>query len=154
MKKAWLGLLLALVVVSVYQQDSARFASYFATPVTASASTSTKQAASTTAQGGYQEHHHQRQITDTGQVIKLLKDDNKGSRHQRFVLRLSNGQTLLVAHNIDLAPYLTQLKVGDTVVFSGEYIWNDKGGVLHWTHHDPKGRHPGGWLKHHGQLYQ
>lgn len=154
MKKAWLGLLLALVVVSVYQQDPARFASYFATPVTASASTSTKQAASTTAQGGYQEHHHQRQITDTGRVIKLLKDDNKGSCHQRFVLRLSNGQTLLVAHNIDLAPYLTQLKVGDTVVFSGEYIWNDKGGVLHWTHHDPKGKHAGGWLKHNGQLYQ
>lgn len=154
MKKSWLGLLLALVVAGVYQQNSGIFESYFNAPVTAATSTSTKQAAGTESFGGYQERHHQRQISDSGQVIKLLKDDNKGSRHQRFLLRLSNGQTLLVAHNIDLAPYLTQLKVGDTVSFAGEYIWNDKGGVLHWTHHDPKGRHPGGWLKHNGQLYQ
>ena len=154
MKKSWLGLLLALVVAGIYQQNPGIFESYFNAPVTVPASTSTKQAASAGFHGGYQERHHQRQISDSGQVIKLLKDDNKGSRHQRFLLRLSNGQTLLVAHNIDLAPYLRQLKVGDTVMFAGEYIWNDKGGVLHWTHHDPKGRHAGGWLKHNGQLYQ
>lgn len=150
MKKAWLGLLLALALVGVYQQYPAKFEAYFTEPMSSVASSQTRAQVST----GYQERHHQRQITDSGQVIKLLKDDNKGSRHQRFLLRLSNGQTLLVAHNIDLAPYLTQLKVGDTVSFAGEYIWNDKGGVLHWTHHDPKGRHPGGWLKHNGQLYQ
>lgn len=102
----------------------------------------------------YNQRHHQQQITDSGRVIRLLADDNKGSRHQRFILRLANNQTLLVAHNIDLAPYLYGLKVGDTVSFSGEYIWNNKGGILHWTHHDPKGRHPGGWLKYNGELYQ
>lgn len=150
MKKISIWLLLAAAMFGIYQQDPTRFAGYFEEPVSQT-TTKSEQAA---ANGGYQERHHRRQISDSGQVIKLLKDDNKGSRHQRFLLRLSNGQTLLVAHNIDLAPYLTQLKVGDTVSFTGEYIWNDKGGVLHWTHHDPKGRHPGGWLQHHGQLFQ
>lgn len=93
-------------------------------------------------------------VQGQGEVIKLLADDNKGSRHQRFLLRLASGRTLLVAHNIDLAPRINQLQKGDLVAFQGEYEWNPKGGVLHWTHHDPAGRHPGGWLELHGRRYQ
>lgn len=76
------------------------------------------------------------------------------SRHQRFILTLSSGQTLLVAHNIDLAPRLASLKSGDSVAFNGVYEWNAKGGVIHWTHRDRSGRHQAGWLKHAGQTYQ
>jgi Protein of unknown function (DUF3465) len=94
------------------------------------------------------------QVEGEGVVSKLLKDDNDGSRHQRFILTLSSGRTLLVAHNIDLAPRLDALREGDTVRFFGEYEWNTKGGVLHWTHHDPNGRHVGGWLEHQGRRYE
>ncbi len=72
----------------------------------------------------------------------------------RFVLMLSSGQTLIVAHNIDLAPRIRGLSREDTVAFYGEYEWNAKGGVIHWTHKDPSGRHVGGWLKHNGNIFQ
>lgn len=93
-------------------------------------------------------------VEGRGTVEKLLGDDSLGDRHQRFILRLASGQTVLVAHNIDLAPRLEPLAVGDTVQFRGEYEWNDKGGIVHWTHHDPQGQHPGGWLKHDGRTFQ
>lgn len=94
------------------------------------------------------------QVEGSGKVIAVLRDDNEGSRHQKFLLELSNGQTLLVAHNIDLAPRIDALNKGDTVQFYGEYEYSDKGGVMHWTHHDPNGRHTDGWLKHNGKTYQ
>lgn len=94
------------------------------------------------------------QLQGQGVVTKVLSDDNNGSRHQRFILKLQSGQTLLIAHNIDLAPRIGSLQVGDTVSFNGEYEWNSKGGVIHWTHHDPGGRHAAGWLRHDGRIYQ
>ncbi|MDF2181085.1 DUF3465 domain-containing protein [Neptuniibacter sp. CAU 1671] len=94
------------------------------------------------------------QLRGEGRVTRLLPDDTDGSRHQKFILQLTSGQTLLVSHNIDLAPRIPDLSPGDTVEFYGEYEWNAKGGVIHWTHHDPGNRHPDGWLKHRGTLYQ
>ena len=46
------------------------------------------------------------------------------------------------------------MTVGDTVQFYGEYEWNKKGGVMHWTHKDPRNRHTHGWLKHNGRVYE
>lgn len=94
------------------------------------------------------------QIQGAGVVSRVLPDDNDGSRHQRFILHLQSGQTLLVAHNIDLAPRIDNLKEGDTVEYNGEYEWNPQGGVVHWTHRDPSGRHVAGWLKHDGRVFQ
>ena len=94
------------------------------------------------------------QVSGSGSVSRVLSDDNKGSRHQRFILRLASGKTILIAHNIDLAPRINSLEKGDLVEFFGEYEWNSKGGVIHWTHHDPSGRHVGGWLKHNGRKYE
>jgi hypothetical protein len=94
------------------------------------------------------------QVSLTAQVSKILKDDLEGSRHQRFLIKLSGGETILIAHNIDLAPRINDLKKGDIVSINGEYEWNKKGGVIHWTHHDPAKRHIDGWIEHNGQLYQ
>lgn len=84
----------------------------------------------------------------------ILADDLYGSRHQRFIIELVSGQTLLIAHNIDLAPRINTLFVGDRVKFLGEYAWNDKGGVIHWTHYDPAGGHEDGWILHENIIYQ
>lgn len=94
------------------------------------------------------------QVAGQGRVVKVLRDDDNGSRHQRFIVQLDSGRTVLVAHNIDLAPRIDALRTGDTIAFFGEYEWNPKGGVVHWTHRDPQGRHSAGWVKHEGQTYQ
>lgn len=93
-------------------------------------------------------------VSQSGTVTKVLADDLEGDRHQRFVLKLSNAQTVLVAHNIDLAPRLAAIAVGKTVAFKGIYEWNAEGGVVHWTHHDPAGSHTPGWLWMDGQRVQ
>jgi hypothetical protein len=75
----------------------------------------------------------------------LLTDDNDGSRHQRIVLQLRNRATLLIAHNIDLAERVPA-GMGDRIKFRGMYEWNELGGLVHWTHHDPHGIEDGGWI--------
>jgi hypothetical protein len=87
-----------------------------------------------------------------GRVSRLLPDDTKGSRHQRFLVRVAHGPTILVAHDTDLAPSVP-VEPGDSVGLRGEYIWNDKGGIIHWTHHDPAGRHESGWIEYRGRRY-
>lgn len=89
-------------------------------------------------------------------VAKLLPDDNDGSRHQRFLLAIdyepSPTDSVLVAHNIDLAPRVP-VEEGSIIRVFGQYEWNDRGGVLHWTHHDPRGRHAEGWIELDGVRY-
>lgn len=94
------------------------------------------------------------QVQGSGTVTRVLSDDNDGSRHQRFIIELDSGQTLLVAHNIDLAPRVNGLGRGDTVSFFGEYEWNDRGGLIHWTHHDPGAQHVDGWIDYNGKRYK
>ena len=93
------------------------------------------------------------QVKGVGIVVRILDDDNNGSRHQRFILKLTSGQTVLIAHNIDLAPRINSISNGDSIQFYGEYEWNSKGGVVHWTHRDQKGYHVDGWLQHKGKKY-
>jgi hypothetical protein len=91
----------------------------------------------------FAEHRSGIEVTGQGTVTRILSDDRNGSPHQRFILTLPSGQTLLVAHNLDLAERIPSLQKGDRVRFKGEYEWNPQGGVIHWTHDDPRGRHHG-----------
>ncbi|GJM26765.1 MAG: hypothetical protein DHS20C16_31800 [Phycisphaerae bacterium] len=92
-------------------------------------------------------------IQTAATVTKTLPDDDEGSRHQRFIVKLNSGKTLLIAHNIDLAKRVP-VDEGDSVRFRGQFETNERGGVIHWTHHDPAGRRPGGWIEHDGRQYK
>jgi hypothetical protein len=150
---AALALLLALAIwQGLEERSGAAPRAPGARPDTASASLASDAARILAA--AYREGRSDVQVQGTGRVVKVLADDTRGSRHQRFILELTSGQTVLVAHNIDLAPRIDGLARGDVVGFHGEYEWNDRGGVLHWTHHDPRGAHIGGWLEHRGRRYE
>jgi hypothetical protein len=92
-------------------------------------------------------------IEGTGFVRRLLSDDNDGSRHQRFILDMRDGQTLLIAHNIDLARRVP-VGLGDRVRFRGMYEWNELGGLIHWTHLDPHGVEDGGYIRYRTKTYE
>ncbi|MDR1734996.1 MAG: DUF3465 domain-containing protein [Oscillospiraceae bacterium] len=94
------------------------------------------------------------QVAGYGTVQRILADDNDGARHQRFILEMSDGHTLLVAHNIDQAPRLAGLAVGDTVAFYGEYYYDAQGGGVHWTHRSDTASHVGGYLEWDGKRYE
>ncbi len=93
------------------------------------------------------------QVKQVGTIISILSDDTVGDCHQRIIVQLLNMQTLLIAHNIDIALRIPNPVKGKKLKFHGEYEWNSKGGVIHWTHKDPNGIHINGWLEYEGLIY-
>jgi hypothetical protein len=102
----------------------------------------------------YRNRERRVEVCGRGVVARVLREDDEGSRHQRFVVRLPSGQTVLIAYNIDIAPRIEDLRPNSTIEFAGEYEWNAQGGIVHWTHHDPSGRHAPGWIRYGGRAYQ
>lgn len=97
--------------------------------------------------------HEASLITVEGEVVRLLADDQAGSRHQRFVIRLNCGRSLLISHNLDLSQRVP-VEVGDRVLVRGDFEWSAQGGTIHWTHLDPRNNREGGWIVHGDRRYQ
>ncbi|HET6578758.1 MAG TPA: DUF3465 domain-containing protein [Gemmatimonadales bacterium] len=110
-------------------------------------------ATGTTVAEAFRAHRSNVQVEAEGRVTRVLPDDREGSPHERFIVRVEGGMTVLVAHNLELAPR-APVMVGDSITVRGEYEWNDRGGLIHWTHRDPAGQHEAGWIRHGGRLYQ
>ena len=88
-----------------------------------------------------------------GRIVRILTDDIVGDKHQRFIIERQTGGTVLVVHNIDIAPRVEGLYEGAPVTVYGEFEWNDLGGLVHWTHRDPFGEHEEGWIEFKGVKY-
>lgn len=149
-------LVIVLVAVSVYEavQKEKGSGSNYSSSSKGTVASGNKSKGSGSLRAAFNNRQSDVQIQGSGIVVKSLPDDLEGSRHQKFILKDNSGQTVLFAHNIDLAPKIEGLRKGDRVDYYGEYEWNDRGGVIHWTHGDPRGRHASGWLKHKGKTYQ
>jgi hypothetical protein len=106
------------------------------------------------AREAFEQRARGRMLLVEGRVTRILSDDRDGSPHQRFIIVTNDGQSLLVAHNLDLAPRLDGLEPGHQVSVYGEYEWNEQGGVMHWTHDDPRGAHAAGYIDWQGRRYQ
>ena len=106
-----------------------------------------------TAPAIYGKAHSGTWIEGSGIVTRLISDDRDGARHQRFILDMRNGQTILVTHNIDLARRIP-LGLGDRIRFRGMYEWNEQGGLVHWTHRDPLGKEDGGFIRFRDRVYE
>ena len=103
----------------------------------------------------FQNHRSQVEVTADATVVQVLPDRTGSSgAHEQFIVRLTSGDlTLLVEHNLSIAPR-APVAVGDHVIVHGEYIWNAQGGLIHFTHHDPEGRHEGGFIQDNGTVYE
>jgi uncharacterized protein DUF3465 len=73
--------------------------------------------------------------------------------HEQFDARAGDGSTFRVVDNVSIAPRVP-VHPGDHVSVKGELI-QPRGGppIVHWTHHDPRGRHAGGYVELNGQVY-
>jgi hypothetical protein len=85
-------------------------------------------------------------------VVKLLPDDRNGLEHEKWVVRLSNGQTMQAVYNLDMCEYVP-LKVGDVVSMGGQFLWTNEGPMLHWLHFDPRQNRPDGYVELNGKVY-
>jgi hypothetical protein len=147
-------LLVAVILIAGYEYFNIQHNSTLNGVQVPSASVQSTDNSDAVIANAFSSHESDLQVSGQGVVIKLLPDDSSGSRHQKFMIKLASGQTLLVAHNIDLAPRVASIREGDSIQFNGEYEWNEKGGILHWTHRDPNRSHVAGWLEYQGQRYQ
>jgi hypothetical protein len=102
----------------------------------------------------YAQHLSNIEVTAQGSVTRLLADETgPAGTHQRFIVRMSGStQTLLVDNNVNIGKRVP-LAVGDDVVLHGEYVWNEQGGLVHFTHHDPAHTHEDGWIEVRGVRY-
>ena len=103
----------------------------------------------------YAEKRSTVEVTAQGAVTRVLEDDSGPSgMHQRFIIRLAGStQTVLVENNVTIGQRAPILQ-GSDVSVHGEYVWNDQGGLIHFTHHDPAHTHEGGWIELSGIRYQ
>lgn len=75
------------------------------------------------------------------------------AEHEAFYVRSEAGPVEVV-DNVKIAPRVP-VRSGDRVEIAGlmEHDADKRLPVVHWTHHDPSGRRPGGFIRYGGRIY-
>jgi hypothetical protein len=95
------------------------------------------------------------EVIGRGSVLTVLGTSSGPSGpHEGFLLRLDGGCDLIlrIEDNTGLTGPIP-VHAGETVTVKGEYETDATGGVIHWTHRDPRGRHIGGYIVAAGKTY-
>ncbi|MBD5654093.1 MAG: DUF3465 domain-containing protein [Candidatus Eremiobacteraeota bacterium] len=98
------------------------------------------------------------EVTASGTIARVLGTrPGRISAHEGFLLHLrgaaGRGLTVRVEDNVDFTGAIP-LQPGADVVARGEYVYDSRGGIVHYTHRDPRGRHAAGYVETGGKLYQ
>ncbi len=96
------------------------------------------------------------EVLAQGKIVAILGTMlGPSGHHAGFLLQLTGDCDLLVRveTNVDLTGPVP-LKAGENAIVKGEYEYTALGGVIHWTHHDPGGRHVDGYVQAAGKVYQ
>ncbi|MDQ2858547.1 MAG: DUF3465 domain-containing protein [Candidatus Eremiobacteraeota bacterium] len=98
------------------------------------------------------------EVTASGSIVRLLGNRvGRSGEHAGFLLHLrgaaGHGLTVRVEDNVDLTGRL-ELTEGADAEVRGEYIYTARGGVIHYTHRDPRGHHAAGYVRTGGRFYQ
>ena len=96
------------------------------------------------------------EVVADGSVTRVLGvQAGRVSPHEGFLMRLGSSCALIVRveANTDFTGSIP-IANGQRVVVKGEYEFYPRGGVIHWAHRDPRGRHEGGFVQTAGRIYE
>lgn len=102
----------------------------------------------------YKQQRGGTKVSSVGRITKVLEDQTLPYTAQVILIRLSSGRKLLIKHNTEKATPLPKLTVGEALIFSGIYSWNNKGGMVLSTYQQPEQPQRSGWLKYQDVTYQ
>ena len=103
-------------------------------------------------------HRSRVEVTASGAVARVLgAREGRSGAHLGFLLHLAGsegrGLTVRVEDNLDLTGPIP-LSEGEFATVRGEYVYDPRGGLIHYTHRDPRGRHDAGYVQAGGRIYQ
>lgn len=97
------------------------------------------------------------EIRAFGVVTRVLGvRETRSGTHEGFWVRLGSkrnrhAQQFRVEDNTSISGFIP-LHRGESLALQGQYACDDS--VIHWTHHDPSGRHRAGYITVGGKTYQ
>jgi len=106
----------------------------------------------------YEHHASNEEVEASGTVRKVLGTRlTRSGNHEGFIVEVpvpltSQSLRVKIEDNVDISGSIP-LAAGDHVHFRGEYVYDSRGGIVHWTHHDPRMRHEPGFIEVNGKRY-